>query len=173
MLAGNFYKMSKRGAKRGSIDAPKLSAGGSGTGGGRGRGRGRGAGLPKPTTSKPREVQPPPRSRPVNFAESDEESDKENVPVDPDMDVPDQDQEEDGDFAGNEQQEEQEEGPETPDEIEWRYKLIDIVQQYPEIYDLAHPLYKDRAAKASAWEEIATGMNATGESKIGTFINVF
>ena len=52
MLAGNFYKMSKLGGKtvkKGTLDAPKLSAGGGGGGAGaRGRGRGRGFAPPRP-----------------------------------------------------------------------------------------------------------------------------
>ena len=51
------------------------------------------------------------------------------------------------------------------------FELIDIIQQYPEVYDLARPRYKDKPARAAAWEEIATGMDTTGELKNCRFIN--
>ena len=48
-------------------------------------------------------------------------------------------------------------------EDEWRYKLLEVIQQYPEVYDLAHPDYKDKDLKKRSWDEIAIGMNASGK----------
>ena len=47
-------------------------------------------------------------------------------------------------------------------DLEWKCHLLDIIQQYPELYDLAHPRYKDKDFLDQAWDEIATGMDATG-----------
>ena len=55
------------------------------------------------------------------------------------------------------EEEEEEEG-----DFEWKCHLLDIIQQYPEVYDLAHPRYKDKDFRDQAWDEIATGMDATG-----------
>ena len=56
------------------------------------------------------------------------------------------------------------EGAEVEEEgdFEWKCRLLDIIQQYPEVYDLAHPRYKDKDFRDQAWDEIATGMDATG-----------
>ena len=40
--------------------------------------------------------------------------------------------------------------------------LLDMIQQYPEVYDLAHPQYKDKDFRDQAWDKIAAGMDATG-----------
>ena len=55
------------------------------------------------------------------------------------------------------EEEEEEEG-----NFEWKCRLLDIIQQYPEVYDLAHPRYKDKDFRDQAWDEIATGMDAIG-----------
>ena len=58
------------------------------------------------------------------------------------------------------------EGAEVKEEeegdFEWKCCLLDIIQQYPEVYDLAHPQYKDKDLCDQAWDKIATGMDATG-----------
>ena len=72
----------------------------------------------------------------------DDDSEKENEPYE---------------IEGAEVEEEEEEG-----NFEWKCCLLDIIQQYPEVYDLAHPRYKDKDFHDQAWDEIATGMDATG-----------
>ena len=74
--------------------------------------------------------------------EHDDDSEKENEPYE---------------IEGTEVEEEEEEG-----DFEWKCRLLDIIQQYPEVYDLAHPRYKDKDFRDQAWDEIATGMDATG-----------
>ena len=57
------------------------------------------------------------------------------------------------------------EGAEVEEEegdFEWKCCLLDIIQQYPEVYDLAQPQYKDKDFRDQAWDEIATGIDATG-----------
>ena len=78
----------------------------------------------------------------VHVDEHDEDSEEENEPYE---------------IEGPEVEEEEEEG-----DFEWKCCLLDIIQQYPEVYDLAHPCYKDKDFCDQAWEEIATGMDATG-----------
>ena len=74
--------------------------------------------------------------------EHDDDSEKENEPYE---------------IEGAEVEEEEEEG-----DFEWKCCLLDIIQQYPEVYDLAHPQYKDKDFRDQAWDKIATGMDATG-----------
>ena len=76
--------------------------------------------------------------------EHDDDSEKENKPYEIEG-------------AEVEEEEEEEEG-----NFEWKCCLLDIIQQYPEVYDLAHPRYKDKDFRDQAWDEIATGMDATG-----------
>ena len=100
------------------------------------RGRGRGRGVRRPVTP----VAGP--SAAVHVDDHDEDSEKENEPYE---------------IEGAEVEEEEEEG-----DFEWKCRLLDIIQQYPEVYDLAHPRYKDKDFRDQAWDEIATGMDATG-----------
>ena len=157
MLASNFYaqKMVRGGKtpKRDAVTAPKLSAGS--TKGLAPRGRGGAWGRP-PVVAPPRrqilvEVN---RNRSNNDHEQDEvDSDKENEELE--------------DLEGNEKQDEveqQEEEEETEEEFEWKCRLLETIQLYPEVFDLADPRYKDRNHRDSAWEEIATAMDATGQS---------
>ena len=172
MLATSFYKMSKSGGKisrHGTVDAPKLSAGPS-------RGRGRGASKNRSTsttsTSATRSTerdggragtasrygQPPVRHIDFDDDDDDEDSDKENRRHDYEGDLSEsQDVQAQGQVqaAGDEDDDD--------DDEEWKCKLLEIIQQYPEVYDLAHPRYKDKALREVAWEEIAVGMNASGK----------
>ena len=159
MLAGNFYQdrskmLRGRGnsvTRKGWVDAPKLSAGSKGRGGG-GRGGGRPAGLVKPIATSSRSSrstvchgQPPVRQ--VSFDDTgDKESDKENVPEQQEN-AQEQEEDKDMDGIGGEGNEEDDDEDE-----EWKFKLIDVIQQYPEVYDLAHPRYKDRQARDATWE---------------------
>ena len=61
------------------------------------------------------------------------------------------------DIEGAEVEEEEEEG-----DFEWKCHLLDIIQQYPEVYDLAHPQYKDKDFRDQAQDETAVGIDATG-----------
>ena len=97
-------------------------------------GRGRGRGVRRPVTPVAG------LSAAVHVDDHDEESEKENEPYE--IEGPEVEEEE-GDFK-------------------WKCCLLDIIQQYPEVYDLAHPCYKDKDFHDQAWEEIAIGMDATG-----------
>ena len=58
---------------------------------------------------------------------------------------------------------EQEEEEETEEEFNWKCRLLETIQLYPEVFDLADPRYKDTNQHDAAWEEIATAMEATGQ----------
>ena len=116
-----------------SLDAPKLTSTAQHS-----KGRGRGvrrpvAPVPGPSTAVPVHVR--------DEHDDDDESEKENEPYE--IEGAEVEEEEEGDF-------------------EWKCRLLDIIQQYPEVYDLAHPQYKDKDFHDQAWDEIATGMDATG-----------
>ena len=51
------------------------------------------------------------------------------------------------------------------DEAEYLLKmeLIELVQGYPEIYDIAHPLHKKTYAQNAAWEAIAEALYIKGK----------
>ena len=145
MQTGSFYSLKNKAPKNimkhgtgkshsSSIDAPRLTATPQ-----HGRGRGRGVRRPAvaliagPSTTVP---------VPVHVDEHvDDDSEKENKPYE--IEGAEEKEEEEGDF-------------------EWKCCLLEIIQQYPEVYDLAHPRYKDKDFCDQAWDEIATGMDATG-----------
>ena len=144
MLTSSFYslmnKAPKSSMKHGQgkshlslIDAPRLTATPQ-------CGRGRGREVRRPTVVP---VGGPSATAPVHVDEHvDDDSEKENKPYD---------------IEGAEVEEEEEEG-----DFEWKCRLLDIIQQYPEVYDLAHPCYKNKDFRDQAWDEIATGMDAIG-----------
>lgn len=41
--------------------------------------------------------------------------------------------------------------------------LIDLVRNYPLLYDLTSPLYNDQQKKEEAWNEISTLVSASGK----------
>ena len=51
------------------------------------------------------------------------------------------------------------------DEAEYllRMELIELVQGYPEIYDIAHPLHKKTYARNAAWAAIAEVLYIEGK----------
>ena len=53
----------------------------------------------------------------------------------------------------------------TDDKAEYLLKmeLIELVQGYPEIYDIAHPLHKKTYARNAAWEAIAEALYIEGK----------
>ena len=53
----------------------------------------------------------------------------------------------------------------TDDEAEYLLKmeLTELVQGYPEIYDIAHPLHKKTYARNAAWEAIAEALYIEGK----------
>ena len=84
------------------------------------RGRGRGRGVRRPAVAP---VAGPSAAVPVHVDEHvDDDSEKENEPYD---------------IEGAEVEEEE-------GDFELKCRLLDIIQQYPEVYDLAHPRYKDK-----------------------------
>ena len=48
------------------------------------------------------------------------------------------------------------------DDYEWKYQLLEYIQQYPDVFDLASPRYKNKHFCEQAWEEIAIGMDSDG-----------
>ena len=102
-----------------------------------------GRGVRRPAVAPVAPVAGPSTTVPVHVRdEHDDDSEKENEPYE---------------IEGAEVEEEEEEG-----NFEWKCHLLDIIQQYPEVYDLAHPPYKDKDFRDQAWDKIATGMDATG-----------
>ena len=95
---------------------------------------------------------PPPPA--VNHCILLNDSDKENEELD-DLDVPVQ-------KNPNLNNADLEAEEETQDDFDWKCRLLEILQQYPEVYNLAHPRYKDKDFRDQAWDEIVTGMDATG-----------
>ena len=89
-------------------------------------GRGRGRGERRPAVAPVAPVAGPSTTVPVHVHDEhvDDDSEKENEPYE---------------IEGAEVEEEEEEG-----DFEWKCCLLDIIQQYPEVYDLAHPRYKDK-----------------------------
>ena len=53
----------------------------------------------------------------------------------------------------------------TDDEAEYLLKmeLIELVQGYPETYDIAHPQHKKTYAQNAAWEAIAEALYIEGK----------
>ena len=49
------------------------------------------------------------------------------------------------------------------DDYDWRCKLLEYIQQYPDVFDLASPRYKNKHYREQAWEEIAIGMESDGK----------
>lgn len=41
--------------------------------------------------------------------------------------------------------------------------LIELVRQYPEIYDLSHPKYMDATLKSGIWSKIGKELNSDGK----------
>ena len=94
-----------------SIDTPRLTATPQ-------HGRGRGRGLRRPAVAPVAPVAGPSATVPVHVRdEHDDDSEKENGPYE---------------IEGAEVEEEE-------GNFEWKCHLLDIIQQYPEVYDLAHP----------------------------------
>ena len=51
---------------------------------------------------------------------------------------------------------------EDVDDYEWKCQLLEYIQQYPDVFDLASPRYKNKHFREQAWEEIAIGMDSDG-----------
>ena len=49
------------------------------------------------------------------------------------------------------------------DDYEWKCKLLEYIQQYPDVFDLASPRYKNKHLCEQAWEEIFIGMESDGK----------
>ena len=156
MLASNFYKQDMvRGqglSKNQRTDAPKLTAGNSrapATSRGRGGRGGRGGKAVAPVPARRQILVNRPRQDRHDDDEVDSDKENENEELD-DLDV----RQEEGEV---------EEEDESEEVFEWKCRLLEIIQQYPEVFDLADPRYKDRNQRDSAWEEIATAMDASGQ----------
>ena len=48
------------------------------------------------------------------------------------------------------------------DDYQWKCKLLEYIQQYPDVFDLASPRYKNKHFRELAWEEIAIGKESDG-----------
>ena len=136
-------------SKNQRTDAPKLTAGNSrapATSRGRG-GRGGGKAV-APAPARRQILVNRPRQDRHDDDEVDSDKENENEELE-DLDV--------------RQEEEEEEEDKMEEGFEWKCRLLEVIQQYPEVFDLADPRYKDRNQRDSAWEEIATAMDATGQ----------
>ena len=51
---------------------------------------------------------------------------------------------------------------EEENEYSWKCKLLEFIQQYPEVYDKASPRYKKKNLREAAWDDIATAMESDG-----------
>ena len=51
---------------------------------------------------------------------------------------------------------------EEENEYSWKCKLLEFIQQYPEVYDKASPRYKKKNLREAAWDDIATVMESDG-----------
>ena len=54
------------------------------------------------------------------------------------------------------------EDEEEENEYSWKCKLLEFIQQYPEVYDKASPRYKKKNLREAAWDDIATAMESDG-----------
>ena len=139
--------------RRDTVSAPKLTPGTSASKSGVARGRGK---------NRPPIVAPPQRrqilvevNRNRNHDEADNEGDSEKENENPELDDL---------VQGEDVVEQEEEEEETEEEFDWKCRLLETIQLYPEVFDLADPRYKDRNQRDAAWDEIATAMEASGES---------
>ena len=44
----------------------------------------------------------------------------------------------------------------------WKCRLLEFIQQYPEVFDKASLRYKKKNLREAAWEEIATAIDSDG-----------
>ena len=51
-------------------------------------------------------------------------------------------------------------GDEEEEDFSWKCRLVEFIQQYPEVFDKASPRYKKKNLREAAWEEIATAMDS-------------
>ena len=58
------------------------------------------------------------------------------------------------------------------DDYDWKYKFLEYIQQYPDVFDLASPRYKNKHYHEQAWEEIAIGMKSDGKCYFYLFCSV-
>ena len=150
MQAAHFYRNTKnnintmRRTAKSRPDVPRLTS----TAPAPVRGRGRGRGMSNRTVFQSVPTPPPNHDNLVD------DSDKENENEDEQLD--------NLHVQNNRPHNAIIEEDETQADFEWKCKLLEILQQYPEVYDLAHPRYKDKDFRDQAWDEIATGMDATG-----------
>ena len=147
---GNFYNSTQkmpRGQPKSSVDAPKLTS----TPAPRGRGRGKSVakvqqkpggknkenvdlGLDQPLAPLKEDALDAASLSDVGAA-PEQECDVDDVEVPPDED--------EEDFL-------------------WKCHLLEYIEQYPFLYDKAHPDFKNKYARNAAWNEIATGLDSEG-----------
>ena len=53
-------------------------------------------------------------------------------------------------------------GDEEEEDFSWKCRLLEFIQEYPEVFDKASPRYKKKNLREVAWEEIATAMDSDG-----------
>ena len=53
-------------------------------------------------------------------------------------------------------------GDEEEEDFSWKCRLLEFIQQYPEVFGKASPRYKKKNLREAAWEEIATAMDSDG-----------
>ena len=68
------------------------------------------------------------------------------------------------DFPPEYHAQDNDEDEEEENEYSWKCKLLEFIQQYPEVYDKASPRYKKKNLREAAWDDIATAMESDGIS---------
>ena len=53
-------------------------------------------------------------------------------------------------------------GDEEEEDFSWKCHLLEVIQQYSEVFDKASLRYKKKNLREAAWEEIATAMDSDG-----------
>ena len=159
---GSFYPEKKKIMPRGSgnktqkssLDAPKLTATSA-----KSKGRGAGNKSTNKSQTKPGASTSTSRSNKEHFDPS--QANVELAPLEEDfIDA-------ESLSGGVPEQEPDVEDIEVPpeedeDEFMWKCHLLEYVEQYPMLYEKAHPDFKNKHARNACWEEIATGLDAEG-----------
>ena len=157
---GSFYPERKKimpwgsgnKSQKSSLDAPKLTATSA-------KSKGRGVGNKSTNKSQPKPGASTSRSNKENVDPS--QGDVELSPLEEDL------IDAESVSGGVPEQELDVEDIEVPpeedeDDFMWKCHLLEYVEQYPLLYDKAHPDFKNKHARNACWEEIATGLDAEG-----------
>ena len=159
---GSFYPERKKimlwgsgnKSQKSSLDAPKLTATSA-------KSKGRGAGNKSTNKSQPKPGGSTSTSRSNKENVNPNQGNVELAPLEEDLidaeslsgGVPEQEPDVEDIEVSSEEDEE---------DFVWKCHLLEYVEQYPLLYDKAHPDFKNKHARNACWEEIATGLDAEG-----------